>query len=212
MIGIKSFTFNAFQENTYVVYDDTGYAAIIDAGNSNNQENSELNDFLKNQNFIVSHLLNTHCHIDHILGNWWVNMHYQLYPKFHPAEIPIANAAINVSKMYGVSFTPFEQGKIFLNEGDEIAVGNLKFKVIHIPGHSPGSIAFYEEEHKVIFSGDALFRGSIGRTDLLLGNHEQLLNSIKNKLFTLPDNVVVYSGHGGTTTIGIEKKTNPFFN
>ncbi len=212
MIGIKSFTFNPFQENTYVVYDNTGYAAIIDAGNSNSFENEELKEFIQSKNFIISHLLNTHCHIDHILGNWWFKLNYSLTPKFHPAEIPIVQAAINISKLYGVPYTPFQQGEVFLKEDDVISVGSLSFQVIHIPGHSPGSVAFYEKSNKVIFSGDALFKGSIGRTDLLLGNHEQLLKSIKSKLFTLPDDVVVYSGHGAATTIGIEKNTNPFFN
>jgi len=212
MLQVKSFVFNPFQENTYILFDETKEAVIVDAGCYDAGEFNLLKEFIINEKLNVKHYLNTHCHIDHIVGNIFVCKEYNLTPKYSIEEVPVFNSGNNVAKMYGLNYFEGPICTDFIREGDNILFGNIVLDLIHLPGHSPGSIGFYDKTNKILIAGDVLFQGSIGRTDLPLGNHEDLLLSIQNKLFTLPHDVKVYSGHGNVTSIGEEIKYNPFFN
>lgn len=210
MIKVSSFIFNPFSENTYVAYDETGECVIIDPGCSNPREEQELAGFIEANNLKPLLLLNTHCHVDHIMGNHFVHQTYGLLPQYNQIEQYILEAAPSHAAMFGVEMTPSPSAEKYIDEGDVITFGNSSFEILFLPGHSPGSIAFYNEEQKIIFGGDVLFYMSIGRTDLPSGNHEQLITSIKKNLFRLSDDYLVYSGHGPTTTLGNEKRFNPF--
>ncbi|MGB4961243.1 MAG: MBL fold metallo-hydrolase [Saprospiraceae bacterium] len=208
---VRSFTFNDFSENTYILYDETKECVIIDPGCSNMMEQDELAAFISSHQLTPTQLINTHCHIDHILGNDFVSRKYGLKLTAHKKEQPILDFGIQTASMYQIRYTPSPQISIFIDEGDLVTFGNTSLKVLFTPGHSPASISLYESSSKVLIAGDVLFKGSIGRTDLPGGNMETLTRVIKSKFFTLPDEVIVYSGHGDPTTIGVEKRTNPFF-
>ena len=211
MIKVKTFTFNAFQENTYVLYDETSKECfVIDPGCSNKTEDQELISFIEANGLVPSKLLNTHCHIDHVLGNQVIADQYNLSLESHRLEIPVLASCEQVSKMYGIPYRGSPDISQFHEEGDVFHLGDSKIKVLLTPGHSPGSICFYLEEEDVVIGGDVLFQGSIGRTDLPGGNYETLIRSIKTKLLPLPERTTVYPGHGPSTTIGKEKIANPF--
>lgn len=210
MLYLKSFCFNPFQQNTYLLYDNEGTAFIIDPGNYTSSENSILKNFIAEKKLNLTRLLLTHAHIDHILGNKFVLDNYGLLPEAHKEEIYFIEKVTQTGAMYGVPCEPSPFPEKFIEDGDKILLGTYEFDCIFTPGHSPGSISFYNKENKLLISGDVLFYNSIGRTDLPKGNHEQLLSSIKEKLFCLPDDVKVFSGHGQSTTIGYEKENNPF--
>ncbi len=212
MLYLKAFTFNPFQENTYVVYNEEQEAWIIDPGNSNATEHKQLVDFITEKKLQPSRLLLTHAHIDHILGNAFVQQQWGLLPEVHEADLFFISRMPETAAMYGVPADASPLPVNFLKEGDELKLGEYTFSCLHTPGHSPGSISFYNAEKKILLSGDVLFQNSIGRSDLPMGNHEQLLSSIHQKLMLLPDEVKVYSGHGPATTIGQERLTNPFLN
>ncbi len=212
MIKIKSFAFNAFSENTYVVYDDSRCALLIDPGCNDGNEKKMLSDFIKKESLIVSHIINTHCHIDHVLGNKYCKDLYQV-----PLWIPEGEEALlakmpQVASLYAVYAEASPPPDHLMTEGEELICGLTKWLFISTPGHSPASICLYAVLEHTIIGGDVLFYESIGRTDLPGGNHQQLLQNIRQKLFTLPDETIVYPGHGPTTTIGHEKKHNPFLN
>lgn len=207
---IYKFTFNYFGENTYVLYDDTGECAIVDPGCCNNTEENILSEFIENENLKPKYLLNTHCHIDHILGNAFVKEKYQIPLLINKNEEPVLKSGISISQAYGISYNPSPAADSFIDEQDEIKFGDTTLKIVFTPGHSPGSICFINHSIKAIIGGDVLFYGSIGRTDLPGGDFQTLENSIINKLYTLPDEYVVYCGHGEETTIGFEKFNNPF--
>lgn len=210
MLHIKSFTFNPFLENTYLIYDDSGEAALIDPGCFTSSEKKELDDFIVSQGLKVNQLWNTHCHIDHVLGNAWAIKKYDLTLQIHPNETAVLKSVEIYAPNYGFhGYEPSEAG-IFLDEGQVLEVGNERIQTLFVPGHSPGHLAFYHEPSKTCIAGDTLFAGSIGRTDLPGGNHQLLLNKIKNQLFTLPSETVIYPGHGPETNIGREKIHNPF--
>lgn len=211
MLYLKTFCFNPFQQNTYVLYDDKGEAFIIDPGNSSNTEDQLLKSFLEEKDLKLTRLLLTHAHIDHVLGNKFINDTYGLLPELNDNDLFFIERMKETADMYGVNCeqSPFPEKSI--NHGDIIKLGQYTIDCIFTPGHSPGSISFYCKEAKLLISGDVLFYGSIGRTDLPMGDHETLLNSIREKLFVLPEDVKVFSGHGQSTTIGFEKKNNPFF-
>jgi len=211
MLYLKTFTFNAFQENTYLVYDDKGEAIIFDPGNSNNTENSLVKNFIEEKKLCLSRLILTHAHLDHVLGNRFISDNYSLLPEVNENDLFLMEGMMQTANMYGVPAEESPMPEKFIHEGDKIKLGEYTFECLHTPGHSPGSICFYNEQNKFAIVGDVLFYGSIGRTDLPRGNHEDLLNSIREKLFVLPDDVKVYSGHGPSTTIGFEKNNNPFF-
>jgi len=210
MLKIQEFTFNPFQENTYVLYDETKEAVIIDPGCYEDDEKSELVEFIKSNNLKVVMLLNTHGHIDHVLGNSFVKDTFKVNLYIHKIEEPVMRAVKAYAGNYG--FAMYQEASVdgYLEEGNSIKFGKQEFKILFVPGHSPGHVAFYHENEKILIGGDVLFQNSIGRTDLPGGNFDTLINSIHEKLFTLPDDVVVYAGHGPTTTIGFEKVTNPF--
>jgi hydroxyacylglutathione hydrolase len=210
MLKIKVFTFSPIQENTYVVYNEKNDSMIIDPGCYFNEEQQELKDFIDKSGLLPKWLVNTHCHLDHVFGNKFVAETWNLTLHLHPLEERMLQLAPASGLMYDMPFDNYAGKFTFLNDGEKIALGDDKLEIIHAPGHSPGSICFYCREQKFIIGGDVLFNGSIGRTDLPMGDHQTLLNSIKQKLFVLPDDVVVYSGHGPETTIGNEKKHNPF--
>lgn len=207
---LESFVFNPFSENTYVAFDDTKEAVIIDPGCYEPSEQAELDRFIAAQGLTVKYILNTHCHIDHVLGNFHCKTKYKVPLLIHRQDEKVLLAVQSYASNYGFAgYQPTVPDR-FLEENESFVFGNMSWKVLFLPGHSPGHIAFYDEQKKTVLSGDVLFKRSIGRTDLPGGNFDVLLHSIQQKLFLLPDDVVVYSGHGPTTTIGEEKKLNPF--
>jgi hydroxyacylglutathione hydrolase len=210
VLAIQSFVFNAFQENTYIISDNTKECVIIDPGCYDDYEKKDLSDYIQHHQLNVQMLLNTHCHIDHILGNEFVKQKYRTKLYIHQTEEFVLNAQKILAPHYGFNRYQEATPDNYLSEGDVIEFGLQKFSILFVPGHSPGHIAFYNEKEKVVLAGDVLFQNSVGRTDLPGGNHNTLVNSIHKKLFTLPDEVTVYPGHGGKTTIGVEKRTNPF--
>ena len=210
MLYLKSFTFNPFQQNTYLVYDDERTAYIIDPGNSDNLEHTELKDFISEKKLQLKRLLLTHAHIDHILGNRFIFDTFGLLPEVHEKDLFFIQRMPESAAMYGLNVDSSPLPEKYLKEGDIIYLGKYMFECIHTPGHSPGSISFYNAENKLLISGDVLFKGSIGRSDLPMGDHETLIRSITEKLIPLGDDIRVYSGHGPATTIGFERQNNPF--
>ena len=212
MLYLKSFCFNPFQQNTYLVYTDTGSAWIIDPGNYSATENQELKTFIENKKLKLQRLLLTHGHIDHVLGNKFIFDTYGLIPEMHVEDLFFIERMAQSAAMYGINCEPSPLPEHFINAGDRLNLDEYVFEVFYTPGHSPGSITFYNKENKLLVAGDVLFRGSIGRSDLPKGDHETLIKSIKEKLLVLGDDIKVYSGHGETTTTGFEKLNNPFLN
>lgn len=209
---IKRFEFNLFPVNCYVVWDDTNEAAIIDPGCLYDEEKQALKSFIIGQGLKVVHLLNTHLHLDHIFGDRFVSEEFGVPVEANKADEFWIEEAPKQSRMFGFQWneTPAPIGK-YLHDGDFVTFGNTKFEAIHVPGHSPGSLVYYSAADHCMFSGDVLFQGSIGRADLSGGNFDELIEHICSRLFILPDETIVYPGHGAPTTIGIEKAENPFF-
>ncbi len=210
MLKIKSFVFSPIQENTYLLYDEFNNCAVIDPGCYYDTEKEQLVGFIQKNGLQPRMLLNTHCHLDHVFGNKHIAETFGLVAQLHQKEEAVLEFAPTSGLMYEMPFDNYAGEFIFLKEGDKIMIGADELKVIEAPGHSPGHICFYCEKQNFIISGDVLFNRSIGRTDLPGGNHQTLLNNIREKLFVLPDETTVYSGHGPVTTIGEEKKYNPF--
>ncbi len=210
MLNIKTFTFNPFQENTYLIYDDSGESALIDPGCFTSTERMELDDFVKSHNLKVKQLWNTHCHIDHVLGNSWAMKNYQVSLFIHPNEATVLKSVEVYAPSYGFHGYEPSMANTYLEEGQLLQVGSEQIQVLFVPGHSPGHVVFYHEQSTTCIAGDTLFNGSIGRTDLPGGNHQLLLRKIKEQLFTLPLETTIYPGHGPKTTIGQEKIHNPF--
>ncbi len=210
MLQIKTFTFNAFSENTYVLYDDTRQGVIIDPGCYDHREQQELTRFIADEKLQIVQLLNTHGHIDHVLGNAFVKRTCNVKLYIHPQDEATLRAVQVYAPSYGVAGYEAAEPDGYLNEGDQVTFGDTTLEVLFVPGHAPGHIAFYHPEQKICIAGDVLFRGSIGRTDLPGGDFDTLIRSIRSKLFPLGDAVTVYPGHGPETTIGQEKKYNPF--
>ena len=210
MIHIQSFTFNDFQENTYVLSDESGECIIIDPGCYSRNEKEALSSYIKLNNLKPMQLLNTHCHIDHILGNHYISDTYNLLPSINKSELIIMKTASILGQNWGIQMDESPEPGKFLDEGDTVVFGNSELEVLFLPGHSPGSIGFLSKKDNILISGDVLFHESIGRTDLPGGDLQVLLSSIKEKLFILNDSLQVYSGHGPSTTIGHEKENNPF--
>jgi len=209
MISIKKFTFNPFQENTYIVFDETKECIIIDPGCYDKDEKATLLNFIDKNKLIPVQLLNTHCHIDHVLGNQMISNNYELKLAAHKYEVPVLEGSAFWGSQYGINGDISPDIEIYLNEGDCIEFGNSNLDVIFVPGHSPGHIAFVNHDEKLIINGDVLFQGSFGRYDLPGGDLTTLAKSIQKKLLILPDDYKVYAGHMGETTIGEEKYTNP---
>ncbi|MDZ7605165.1 MAG: MBL fold metallo-hydrolase [Cyclobacteriaceae bacterium] len=207
---VKQFVFNAFSENTYVIYDSTGECIIIDPGCYDSHEKAELKQFIKENKLTVKKLINTHCHIDHVLGNNFVKQTFGVSLHIHKTDEPTLKSNEIVAAMFG--FNGYEQttADVYLEEGEDLTFGNSSLKVLFVPGHAPGHIALVNVDEKICISGDVLFHQSIGRTDLPGGDFDTLIKSIHTKLFTLPDDVKVYCGHGPATNIGFGKHHNPF--
>jgi len=207
---LASFTMNDFSENTYILYDETKTCVIIDPGCNTATEQKTLVDFIESNGLNPTKLVNTHCHIDHVLGNAFISEKYNLPLISHKGEQVVLNNMAGVAKMYNIPYDPSPDITEFLDEGDKLSFGETSLEVYFTPGHSPASISFFHRASKQLIAGDVLFQRSIGRTDLPGGDFDTLINSIKTKLFPLGDDVKVYSGHGPSTTIGEEKILNPF--
>ena len=210
MLTVQTFTFSPIQENTYVLYNQERECIIIDPGCYYDEEKETLAAFISDNNLKPLKLVNTHCHLDHIFGNQFVFERFGLEPHFHPKDEPMFKLAPSSGLMYGLPFDMYNGTVHYLKEGETLELGKDVMHILLTPGHSPGSLSFYAPNDKFVISGDALFNGSIGRTDLPGGDYDQLINAIKTQLLTLPDETIVYSGHGPSTTIGEEKRTNPF--
>jgi len=210
MITIKTLVCNPYQENTYILSDENGACAIIDPGMYGKEEEDALISFLTSNKLNPALLLNTHCHVDHVLGNRLVFEQYGLVPQFHENEVPLLMEVQNYAPQMGFRYEVSPVPEIFLSPGDVITLGKHQLTCLFAPGHSPGHLCFYNQEQGFLIGGDVLFRGSIGRTDLPGGNHDQLLSSIRNTLYTLPGETIVYPGHGPATTIADEKMSNAF--
>ncbi len=210
MLIIKSFVFSPIQENTYVLYNDKDACLIIDPGCYFGNERRELQQFINEEKLVPEILLNTHCHLDHVFGNKFIHDEYGLTLHIHEKEKIVLDFAAEAGLRWNMPFENYRGEIIYLKEGDKIKLCEDELEVLFTPGHSPGSISFYCEAQKFVISGDVLFKSGIGRTDLPGGDINVLIESINKKLFSLPDDVIVYSGHGLPTTIGFEKKNNPF--
>jgi hydroxyacylglutathione hydrolase len=212
MLQIKSFVFSPIEENTYILFNEVNDCIIIDPGFYFDDERTVFENFVNEKKLRPKLLLNTHCHLDHVFGNKYVADAYKLTPQIHKNEKEVLEFAPVSGLKYNMPFDNYIGELIYLKEGDIIKFGNDELEVIEAPGHSPGSICFYCKKQNFIIGGDVLFQRSIGRTDLPGGSFETLVGHIRNKLFTLPDETKVYSGHGPVTTIGEEKKYNPYLN
>ena len=210
MLTVKRFIFNPIQENTYVIYDGKDACAIIDPGCYFPEEKQSLASWLKQHHLHPNILLNTHCHLDHVFGNQWAAGHYGLELQIGENELWTFNLAPESGIRWSMPFENYSGNILFLKEGDVVLMGEDQMEVLFTPGHSIGHIVFYNQKQGFVIGGDVLFRMGIGRTDIPGGNTETLMASIRDKLFTLPDDVIVYPGHGEPTTIGYEKENNPF--
>jgi|ERR1019366_3836285 glyoxylase-like metal-dependent hydrolase (beta-lactamase superfamily II) len=210
MIKVTSFEFNPFSENTYILSDETNECIIIDAGCYTPDEENELVNYISKNNLKPIKLINTHSHIDHVLGNKFIMNKYNIPLQMHQSELQGLKQAHIYGALWGINMQPSPDPTSFLEEGDVVIFGNSSLNVLLTPGHSIASISFYSKDNNFVISGDVLFNQSIGRTDLPGGDFQTLISSIKSKLFTLPDDTIVYSGHGETTKIGLEKWHNPF--
>lgn len=208
--GVHSFVFNPVQENTFIVWDETRQCAIIDPGCINDSEFEKLRSFISGNQLKPVKLINTHCHFDHILGVERCRAEWNLKWEAHPGDAFLVENAPAQAAMFGMKISAIPLPEIELSEDSELTFGNITLSAIHVPGHSPGSICLYNAANKILIAGDVLFRGSIGRTDLPRGDYDTLIDGIMEKLMILPDDVVVYPGHGPTTTIAYEKANNPF--
>lgn len=211
-MDIHCFSVNPFYENTYLFWTDPEQAVLIDPGFYTPVEEQQFLIFLENHGLTLSELILTHAHVDHIFGLSFIQKNFGLKPRLHASEMAIYKSANTVSGMYGLRQFDYPEPGAHLSEGPGQTFGGIKFDVFFTPGHSPGSLSFYAPDHGVLFSGDVLFEGSIGRTDLPGGDYDTLIRSIRTQLLPLPGQTRVYSGHGGVTTIGQERVTNPFLN
>jgi hydroxyacylglutathione hydrolase len=203
--------FSPIEVNTYIIVDQSGSCAIIDCGCYDTKESDRLERFIREKKIDPVLLLNTHCHLDHVFGNKFILDRYNLKPLSNELDEMNRKNAVQHAMLYGLTMDKPPEPGGFIADNQKISFGNTDLVALHVPGHTAGSIAFYSERDGCVFTGDALFAGSIGRTDLEGGDFDTLINSIKNKLFVLPSSTIVYPGHGNETTIGKEMKSNPFF-
>lgn len=208
-IFVQAFTFNPFQENTYVVYSETGDAVIIDPGCYETHEQLMLTSFIEERKLTIHAILNTHGHIDHVLGNSFTTKRYSAPLYIHEKDVVTLSSVVNYAHIYGFEkYTPSPDADIILKGGEQLTFGDLTFEVIFTPGHAPGHVVFYNQENNFVINGDVLFQGSFGRVDLPGGDLETLKRTIFDTMFQLPIETVVYCGHGPATTIGQEKLSN----
>lgn len=208
---VYTFTFNMYQENTYVLAAESGECVIIDPGCYNPVERTELKDFIEKENLVPVYLLNTHGHIDHMLGNAFVKSTWDVPFLTHKIVDEVELPSVpDYGHMMGLNVDPSPRADQLLQEGDTVAFGEVRLDVIFTPGHSPGHISFFHRESKQLFAGDVLFAGSIGRVDLPGGDYDTLMEVILNKILPLGDDITVYPGHGPSTITGVEQQRNPF--
>lgn len=210
MLQIQYFTFNLFQEHSYIIYNENLSAIIIDPGFQHKKEEDIFINFINQKGLKPVFLINTHCHIDHVLGNEKIYALYKTPLHVHSKEKIVLEYCPQAAAMFDIDYKPYSGDLVFLKEPNTIQLDEDVLDILELPGHSPGSLGLYCKQQSFIISGDVLFNGSIGRTDLPLGNYETLLSSIKNKFLHLPDNTHIYAGHGKPTNIKDEKKYNPF--
>jgi hydroxyacylglutathione hydrolase len=211
MAEVQVFEVNPFAENSYVVYDDTGECIVVDPGFYTADERRQLADFVRSRDLRVVRLLNTHCHLDHVFGNRYVAETWQVGLEIHRAEQRLLEHFPVTCQLYGLPpCEPSPAATGFLEPGAFVEFGRTRLQILFTPGHSPGSVSFYSAESGWVLAGDVLFWESIGRTDLPGGHYDTLIDSIRTQLFTLPDETVVYPGHGPATTIRHERSYNPF--
>lgn len=211
MLQIQSFTFNPFSENTYLVWDsETKDCAIFDPGCSDFQEEQIVETFLQDNSLKLTQLINTHCHIDHVIGNKFIAEKFNLKLQASQIEESILQWSESASLLYQIPYDKSPLIEIFLSEKDTIKIGNQTLEILFTPGHSPGSLTFVNHQESWALVGDVIFRQSIGRTDLKGGSYDELENSIRTQIYTLPDNYTLHSGHGPETQVGFEKKNNGF--
>ena len=212
-MNIQTFTFNPFQENTYVLYDNTKECIIIDPGCYTREEEALLANFINKNQLTPVKLINTHCHIDHILGNKFVCKKWNINLFTHKEELHLLQASEEISKMYGFEdYNLSPMPKEYLNVEQKIKFGEISLEVLFCPGHSPGHICLFCKKNNILIAGDVIFKGSIGRTDLPGGDYKVLLESINKEIIRLPNETQIYSGHGPSTVLSEEKKHNPFIN
>lgn len=209
-MNIKSFVFNSFYENTYILSSEKRNAYIIDPGCYESHEVDELIEYVKKEKLSIKGILNTHCHIDHVLGNQALKTYYNVPLMIPKHEKSVFDAVVTYAPQWGITGYQHAAVDIFLEENQALTLDEVVFHPIEVSGHSPGHLMFYVEKAKLIIGGDVLFRESIGRTDLPGGNQQDLISNIQNKVYVLPERVMVYPGHGPPTTIGYERKNNPF--
>ena len=210
MLTVKAFSFNPVQENTYILYNEKRQCCIIDPGCYFPEEKNKLKSFINQNALTPVLLLNTHCHLDHVFGNEFVHNQWGLLLHIHEREKPVLDMAPATGELWQLPFENYSEKLVFIKEDSTINIGDDKLEIRFTPGHSPGHICFYDELEGFAVSGDVLFNGSIGRTDLPGGDFDTLVHSIQTQLFTMPDDTKIYSGHGPMTTVGFEKMNNPF--
>lgn len=213
MLRLKKFVFNPWEENTYIIFDETKSGAIIDCGCIDETEQNILLEYVNKMELKINSLLQTHLHLDHIFGYPFAVKTFGIKAYANKNDEFLLEEFNNQISSFGINFYE-KQPSIgtYIEEGDFIKFGNTELLCIHVPGHSPGGICFYNEKNKILFSGDCIFQGSIGRTDLNRGNYNDLINNLKNKILILPEDVKIFPGHGPSSNIGFEKKNNPFLN
>jgi len=211
MFQIQAFVFNFASENTYILFNENKNAWLIDPGNMNEHETNAVSNFITEKGLKIQKILLTHAHIDHVLGLQWAFDTFQVPVTMHHDDKEVLDMLQASGARFGFQVAAVKVDTEYIDEGDELDFDGEKFKIYHVPGHSPGSVVYHNETQKFMISGDVLFEGSIGRTDLYKGNYEQLIEGIKTKLFVLDEETQVFSGHGNPTTIGFEKNHNPFF-
>lgn len=210
MITIERFVFNAFQVNTYLLYDETKECVVIDAACYDNDETGELADYIASRQLKPVRNINTHCHIDHVLGNDFIEKTYQIRPEYHKNSVPFFETMREFGASFGYKIDRVPEPLRFIEDGEVIEWGHSELTALFTPGHAEGSICLYNQAQGFVITGDVLFKDTIGRTDLPTGDFDVLMKSIKTKLFTLPPETIVYPGHGPETSIGYEEVNNPF--
>ncbi len=211
MAEVVQLTFNPFQENTYLVFDESKECVIFDPGCYHANEKKALSEAIENRGLQPVRLVNTHCHLDHIFGNKFVSETWNLPLEIHAGELPLLERAVESAAFFGIPYPePSPSSQSFLEPGKNLTFGNTKLEIRLAPGHSPASLVFVNLKDNFAIAGDVLFRESIGRTDLPGGDYNTLIKSIHESLLTLDDECVIYPGHGPETTIGWEKAHNPF--
>lgn len=210
MLKIEKFVVNPLQENSYIVSDETGQCIFIDPGFYFEEEFIEIKEYLAANDLKPVLIANTHCHFDHIMGVEYIRNEFDIPFKAHPDDAFWIANAVEQGQLFGFKMNEVKAPDSFFQENEELKFGKTSFQIIHVPGHSPGHVVFYSNDEKVLIAGDVLFYGSIGRSDLPGGDYQQLVSNIKNKLFLLPDETNVFCGHGPETTLGLEKRSNPF--